>query len=122
MSALRTTARIALVAGAAGSLALMFHAGRRNPSIVLMGMFTIWVVSPFVGLALADVRSTRWSTRARATVQIGTIVLALCPLIVYGADAVRPLSVHTAFFYLVVPPATWLLAAVVLWLAAPRAQ
>jgi len=119
---LRTTARIALVAGAVGSLALMFYAGRRNPSIILMGMFTIWVLSPFVGLALADLRSRQWPVPTRTRLHVVTIVLALGPLCVYGADAVRPLGAHPAFLYLVVPPATWLIAAVALWIAATRAR
>jgi 4-amino-4-deoxy-L-arabinose transferase-like glycosyltransferase len=122
MTALRTAARIALVAGAAGSLALMFHAGRRNPSIILMGMFTIWVLSPFVGLALADLRSTRWPVPGRTTLHVVTIVLALGSLVVFGVDSVRPFSPHTAFLYLVVPPATWLIATMAIALAAMTAR
>jgi hypothetical protein len=118
MTALRTAARIALVAGAAGSLALMFHAGRRNPSIILMSAFTIWVLSPFVGLALADLRSTRWPAPIKTTLHVVTIVLALGSFVVFGVDSARPFSPHTAFLYLVVPPATWLIAIIAVALAA----
>ena len=47
---LRNAARVALMAGAAGSLALMFYAGRRQPSAILIALFTGWVASPFMGL------------------------------------------------------------------------
>jgi peptidoglycan/LPS O-acetylase OafA/YrhL len=122
MPTLRSAARIALVAGAAGSLALMFHAGRRNPSIILMGLFTIWVLSPFVGLALADLRSTRWPVPSRTTLHVVTIVLALGSLVVFAVDSARPFSPHTAFLYLVVPPATWLIATMAIALAAMTAR
>ena len=39
--------------GAIVSLSFMFFAGRNNNSIVLMGLFTIWVLSPFAVLFAA---------------------------------------------------------------------
>ena len=122
MTALRSAARIALAAGAAGSLALMFYAGRRNPSVILMGLFAIWVLSPFVGLALADLRSTRWPPQARTTLHAVSLLVGLGSLIVYGADALRALAAHPAFVYLAVPPAMSLVAGHALLVAAIRAR
>ncbi|HEX4566097.1 MAG TPA: hypothetical protein VH138_05670, partial [Vicinamibacterales bacterium] len=59
-NSLRTAARIALVGGAAGSVLLMMHAGARQRSILLLSLFTGWVLSPFIALALANVRSPNW--------------------------------------------------------------
>jgi len=43
-SGLRSVARVALVAGAAGSIALMMRAAARQRSIVLILLFTGWVL------------------------------------------------------------------------------
>lgn len=56
---LRKVALIAVVAGAAVSVGLILWIGHRNPSRVLLGLFVIWDLSPFVGLVLADVVSKR---------------------------------------------------------------
>ena len=119
---LRAAARIAVVIGAAGSLALMFRAGRRQESIVLIALFAIWVLAPFVGLALADLRSKRWSVLTRATLYSVTLVLALGSLGIYGAHALWPPRAQAAFIFIVVPPATWLLSAISVALAGMRSR
>ncbi len=57
---LRIIAVIAVVVGAAGSAGLMLYVGRANNSRILLSLFAIWVLSPFVALILANVLSTRW--------------------------------------------------------------
>lgn len=37
-------ALIFTLVGSLGSLLLMFNAGRNNPSVILMALFTIWVL------------------------------------------------------------------------------
>src|SRR5712691_218042 len=64
---LRAVARIAVVAGPVGSVGLMLWVGHRNPSRVLLALFVIWDLSPFVALVLADIVSTRWSVLTRRT-------------------------------------------------------
>lgn len=49
---LRTAAMLAVVAGAVGSVGLTLRAGHRNNSLVLQMLFLIWVLLPFVALAL----------------------------------------------------------------------
>jgi hypothetical protein len=44
----------------------MFHAGRRNDSRVLLVLFALWVLSPFMVVVLANVVSKRWSVQTRA--------------------------------------------------------
>jgi hypothetical protein len=115
---LRAAALIAVLAGAAGSVALMLHAGRRNDSRVLLVLFTIWVLSPFVALVVADVVSKRWSVLTRATLHSVMVVLTLGSLAIYGDVALGPPRAKTAFAFVVVPAASWLLIAIALPIAA----
>ena len=115
---LRAAALIAVLAGAAGSLGLMLHAGRRNDSRILLVLFTIWVLSPFVALVLADVVSKRWSVLTRATLHSVMLVLTLASLAIYGDVALGPPRAKTAFVFVVVPPASWLLIAIAVPIAA----
>ena len=105
-----------------GSLALMFYAGRRQESIVLIAMFTIWVLSPFVGLAWSDLRSKQWPIRTRATLYPTMLVLPLGSLGIYGADALWRLKPQASFVFLVVPPVTWLLGGMAVGLSAIRSR
>ena len=114
---LRTVALIAAVAGAVGSVGLMLWVGHRNPSRVLLALFVIWDLSPFVALLLADMVSKRWSVITRATLHIVMLVVALSSLALYGDVVWRPRS-QSAFMFLVVPLGSWLLMTIVVPLAA----
>ena len=109
---LRVVALIAVMAGSLGSLYLLFRASQRRPPL-LMIIFVIWVLSPFVALLLADLASKRWSVVMRVTLHSLMLVLALGSLAVYGDDALRPRTAQAAFVYVATPPASWLLFAVV---------
>jgi hypothetical protein len=80
---LHVVALTALVAGALGSIGLMFWVGHGNPSRVLLVLFTIWDLSPFMALLLADMISKRWSVITRATLHIVMLVIALSSLALY---------------------------------------
>ena len=114
---LHAVALIAVVAGAAGSIGLMLWVGRRNPSRVLLVLFAIWDLSPFVALLLADMVAKRWSVITRTTLHIVMLVLALISLALYGNVGLRPRS-QPAFMFLVVPLGSWLLMTVVVSIAA----
>ena len=81
----------------------MLHVGRRNESHVLLLLFTIWVLSPFVGLALAANVSKRWSALTRATLYGVMLILTLGSLVIYGDVALGPPRPKPAFMFLVVP-------------------
>ena len=115
---LRAAALIAVLAGAVGSVGLMLHASGRTASWVGLALIAIWVLSPFAALALANVVSTRWSILARATLYSVMLVVTLGSLAVYVDDASRPRKAQAAFVFVVVPPASWLLMAIVLPIAA----
>ena len=114
---LRVTALIATPVASVGSLGFLFHASQRRPPL-LMAIFVVWVLAPFVALLFAAAISRRWSIPARATLYPVMVVVALFSLGVYGYDALRPRRAQPAYVYVMVPPASWLFIAVVVPMAA----
>ena len=114
---LRTAALIAVLAGAAGSVGFFLRAGQRTPRLLLL-LMAIWVFSPFVALVWANVVSKRWSVLTRATLYSVTLVVTLGSLAIYGDDAFGHRRAQAAFVYVLVPPASWLLIAIVVPIAA----
>lgn len=106
---LRTVARTALLVGAAGSIALMLRAGQRQRSVLLILLFSGWVLSPFLGLALANLSAARWPPRVQAAVRTAMIAVAAAALAFYGFHAVTGAG-KAGFVYLVGPAACWLIA------------
>ncbi len=110
---LRTAALIAVLVGAVGSVGLMLRVGQRQRSVILLVLFTIWVLSPFVALiALASMGSTRWPVLTRATLYSVMLIVTLGSLAVYGDVAFGPPRAKPASFFLMVPLISWLLIAV----------
>jgi hypothetical protein len=118
LTVLRRVAVISVLAGAAGSVALMLHAGRRQQSRVLVLLFTIWVVSPFIATLIANSVLKRWPVGARATLHVLMVVLTLGSLVIYGEVAFEYVKAKAGFVFLVVPFGSWLLIAVVIATAA----
>ena len=104
---LHVVALAAVVLGAVGSVALMLWVGHRNPSRLLLTLFVIWDLSPFVALILADMVSKRWSVITRATLHVVMLVLALSSLVLYADVVLRPRP-QPAFRFTVVPLGSWL--------------
>src|SRR5437879_1308157 len=115
---LHSASLVAVLAGAVGSVGLMLHAGHRNPSRLLLVLFALWVLSPFMALVLANMVSKRWSVLTRATLYAVILVITLGSLAIYGALVFGPLRAKTGFIFLVVPAASWLLIAIVVAIAA----
>ncbi len=119
LSVLRAAALIALLVGAAGSVGLMLHAGRRKHSPrLLLTLFAIWVLSPFVALVFANIASKGWSIITRAALYCVMLVVMLGSLAIYGDVALGPLRAKTVPVFVIVPPASWLLFAIVVPMAA----
>jgi hypothetical protein len=64
-SLMRGAALIAVLAGAGASLAFMLRAGHRQNSRILLFLFAIWVLFPFITAVLAYVFSNRWTVVVR---------------------------------------------------------
>src|SRR5512144_2711114 len=100
-------ARVAAFIGAIGSVVAMFIVGHRNPSAVLMAMFTVWVLSPFVAVVWVDSRSSGWSARMREWLHGFMFAQAVASLIIYAAVALSTMAKPAAPF-LMVPLVSWL--------------
>ncbi len=111
----RLAGTIATVAGL-GSLGLLLYAARRNESRLLMTFFALWVASPFVALFWANMVSKTWS-RIRTALFGMTLVIAVTSLAVYGNVALHPPRAQAAFAFIAIPPASWLLIAIVVPIA-----
>jgi hypothetical protein len=113
---LRTVARVAVVAGAIGSVGIMLRVGHRNGAsipVILVIFFTIWVLSPFAALVLADILSRRWSVPIGATLTRVMLSVTLGSLAIYGGVALNPPRPKPASVFLMVPFGAWLLMTVV---------
>lgn len=109
----RALAVAAVVAGAAGSITLMLAAGSRQRSSVLIGLFTGWVLSPFVGLWWAGVVSRCWPAFIRATLYGLMLILTGTSLALYGGILPMPSGSRPAAVFLLVPLGSWVLIAIV---------
>ncbi len=113
---LRAAGLVAVAAGAAGSLGFMLMAG--HPPVFLRVLFAIWVLSPLAALVAAHAASARWSHLTRTTLYALMLAVTLVSLGIYGTVALSPPRPQEAFVFVVVPPASWLLIAAALALAA----
>jgi hypothetical protein len=116
LEALRTASLTVLFVGAVGSVALTLYVGRSNSSHLLIGMFAVWVLSPFALLALIAAGSKSRSSRAMLYGLI--IVLSAATLLIYGDVALGPSGGKKALAFLVTPAVSWLLTGIVMAIAA----
>ena len=114
---LRLLALVGLGVAAASSLGFMYFVGRKNPSVILMVLFTVWVLGPFVGLAVAQRRAARWPSRAKTVLYTVMLIVMLGSPAIYGRIAFGPPTPQPAFMFMVVPFASWTLMAVVVLVA-----
>ena len=105
----RAIARGAVLAGAIGSVGFLIRAGLTAPRLLLI-LIAMWVLVPFVSVAIVEVMSKRWSPASRGWLHAVMVVLAVLSLAVYGAEIVRPHH-PPAFTFVVVPPVSCLLMA-----------
>jgi hypothetical protein len=71
-----------------------------------------------VALFCANVIFKRWSALTRLALYGVMLLATLGTLGVYSADALWPRAAQGAFVFIVVPPVTWLLSAIVVALVA----
>jgi len=106
------------VAGAVGSVGLMLRAGHNDDSRILLALFAIWVLSPFVALFLANMISKRWSVLTRAALHGVMLILTVGSLAIYGNMVSTPPGSKLAVPFLVVPLGSWLVITIVIPMAA----
>ncbi|MEO6229890.1 MAG: hypothetical protein ABIP10_07170 [Ferruginibacter sp.] len=106
---------VALV-GAVGSLYFMFSASRKQNSIILLALFTAWVLSPFVGLFISNKISNHWTVPARASLYWLMIILTIGSLVAYSGAFNAP-ETKNAFIFLIFPLISWFLIVIVFLIA-----
>jgi hypothetical protein len=104
---------IILVIGAMGSVGLTLYTGRNNPSIFLIAMFVAWVLSPFAGLWIADKISRRWYPVGHRAIYVCMWIVTAASIIAYSGGF-NTAETKTAFMFLVIPLASWVLLGSVL--------
>lgn len=121
---LRMLALVAAGAGGLGSVALLLQMGRRNSSLALLVFFfSVWVVSPFLGLVFAIMRSKRWTETIRKTLYFVTITVAIASVLIYTRVIdLKPASSANTFLFVAVPPATWVFIVAILSIATLAAR
>jgi hypothetical protein len=103
----RSAARLVVILCALGSLAFTLFAGHHNRSILLVGMFAVWVVAPSVGILGVLRVAERRSTQAETIVQAMAFILSCAALVLYAAFALHPLAHNAAAPFLLVPVFLW---------------
>ena len=117
MRFLRATAVVALAAGTVGSIALMLRTSPNMPALLVV-LIGLWVISPFVLLALCDALAKRWPLLNRPTIHVLALVLAIVSLSVYQSVAFGPPRPKPAALFVLIPPISWLVIATGLGMAA----
>jgi len=110
------------VIAALASVVLILYGGRRNSSGVLLILFVIWVLSPFVGLALANRTSTRWPVGVHTALHTVMLVVAGASLPIYVNAVLISPHAKLAAPFLIVPFVSWLLILMVVLIAFFRRQ
>ena len=117
---LHVVALVAVLAGGAVSLGLMFNAGRNQNSIFLIVAFTSWVSLPFIVLLVADIISKRlpaFQTTLYYLMLFITVFSLICYTGILNVPGTKP-----AFKFLIVPLVSLLLIGVVIYIARSRSR
>lgn len=113
---LRSTAIMVALLGIIGSLYFMFNAGSNQKSILLLGIFTVWVLSPFIGLFLVTKISNRFAVANNSSFYWLMIILTIGSLVAYSGT-LSPPATKPAFMFLIIPFVSWLFIATVYLIA-----
>lgn len=112
--ALPAIARGGAVVGAVCAVGLTTYAGTRVGSpLTLRLLFAIWVFSPFAAILTAHAICESWRPSMRVALQAVTLMTAAGSSLAYAYFALGAARPATAAFVLI-PPASWLFAAIAL--------
>lgn len=115
-------ALVGAVVGAFCAVALTTYAGARVGSpLVLRILFAAWVFSPFAAILTGYAISTSWRPSIRVALRTIMLVTAVGSSLAYAYFALGTARPATAAFVLI-PPASWLFAAIALGVAAFSAR
>ena len=113
---LRAVALVAAAVGAVGSTGFVLYTGRKNPSVILMLLFVVWVVSPFAAFIRISRSAKDWQAVNQIALHAAAVTIIVISLAIYGYVALGPPRPQPAAPFLVVPPVSFALAAIIVWL------
>ena len=108
INSLRTLSLLIALVAAIGSLYFMLNVGRNNKSIILIGMFAGWVLSPFVGMFFSNKISNRWANPERVLIYWLIIAISIASVVAYSGLFI-PAETKPAFIFLIFPLISWIL-------------
>ena len=117
LNLLRPAAQVTTIAAGVGSVALVWWVGRGNPSLFLIALFTMWVLSPFVALVIAD-RVSHRSASSHATLHCLMLIVGIMSVPVYLYVAAKPPRMTPAAVFVIIPMVSWGLIVTVVAIAA----
>ncbi len=117
----RVFTRLFVLGGIVASLSLMFHTGRTNESILLMSLFTAWVVSPFMTLLAASMVSANWPGKVQIILNLFMLAITAVAVLAY-TGRVNPPGTRPAFMFLAIPLISWLAIMIIYFRARSRKQ
>ena len=117
----QTMALTTLLVGAIGSFYFMFKAGSSQRSIILIGLFTVWVLSPFVGLFIANKITSIRTAITRRILYWLMPGLTIVSLIAYSGLVTIP-DTKPAFIFLAFPFVSWFVILTIFLIARQHKQ
>jgi len=121
LNILRVVALIAWAIGAGLSVYLTLLAGHRNKSILLVVLFLIWVVSPFVAILVIHAFYRLRAAVIRLTIYSVMVIITAGSLLDYSR-VLSPAGAKPAGVFLVVPLLCWILIAIAIPVAVARSR
>jgi hypothetical protein len=109
--------RAVVIAGAVVSVGLLLSVTYRNPSTLLLVFLSLWVASPFAALLWADARAPRWPPAVGTMVQRAMLAIPIVSVAIYVVAVFGPPRAKAAFPFIALPPATWMLTALLIAVA-----
>ena len=108
INSLRTLSLLIALVAAIGSLYFMLNVGHNNKSIILIGMFAGWVLSPFAGMFFSNKISNRWANPERVLIYWLIIAISIASVVAYSGVFIPP-ETKPAFIFLIFPLISWML-------------
>ncbi|MDP9042225.1 MAG: hypothetical protein M3N30_09600 [Bacteroidota bacterium] len=109
---LRIISLVVVTAASLASFIFTIRAGHRNKSVILILLFAIWVLSPFVTMAVAGVASVCWSNINRVRLYILMTLMSLISLAAYSGVLI-PYGAKPAFVFLIGPLLSWVILTII---------
>ena len=99
--------------GAGISVNLTLYAGSANKSMLLVGLFLVWVLSPFVVILVAHARYRLGPATVRIAIYCLMLVITVVSLLGYSGR-LSPTGARPAAVFLIVPLLLWVLMGIVI--------